>query len=79
MSPWSEVWMTMSFTPAEPEAGRMIVTQFAPEAEICARTPPTSTLVMLPKLPLVIVIVLPPAYGPMLVESPQAEPDRLTT
>ena len=57
----------MFLGPHEPTAGRMIVTQFEPELTICATTPPTSTLVMVPKgAPLVMVIVLPPVNGPLL-------------
>ena len=50
--------------PAEPAAGSVIVTQSAPDPSIVACTPPTNTLVIVPKPPFVIVIVFPPAPGP---------------
>ncbi len=59
----------MSFTPALPVAGRVMVTQLVPLSTMVAAVAPTSTWVMLPKFPLVRVNVLPPAYGPLFVET----------
>jgi len=60
--------------PAAPAAGIATVTQLAPESRIAAAAPPTSTFVIAPKWPLVIVTALPPAKGPALVDSWNAEP-----
>ena len=66
----------MSTTPVEPTDGSVIVTQLAPESTIVAATPPTMTFVIVPKFPFVIVMVLPPAYGPAFVESWKTEAER---
>ena len=75
MSPVS-VCKTMFTVPVEPTDGSVIVTQLAPESTTVAATPPTRTLVTVPKFPLVIVMVLPPAYGPAFVESWKTEAER---
>ena len=50
-------------------AGTTIVNQFAPDATGTTPSGPTKTFVIVPKCPLVTVIVLPPACGPEFTES----------
>ena len=71
-------WITTVFTPLVVAAGITNITQFSPcAAMFVVETPPTTMLVMsdpLPRIPLVMSIVLPPARGPLLVEKAYADP-----